>query len=371
MNRDINRRDPLEEIREIIKNEVKSANGNFSQEQLDQIDGRVKGYLETISDRIVDQNTNEKSFVMPAWEKGDNGSFTMRFPIHKKSINAYQSVPGGTQLGTQPYRTLVQSDPLAGAWHEEKLEMSVDEQLDLGPSKFFVTRFSGLSFTKVDTTADDSSYNGTLTAEENVIESFESRMRGTKAAFGDIGGLRNAVMDEFVAQLGVTRLTQWFSALSGADFTKKVKSGVANKLPTDATVIKKMSNLMLALESQYRELECAFVVADRLFELIVNASSSDGEWVATPGDREMQRYSLFGFPLIPLSSQFPTVDTTGSLIAFFICPYAALKLGLRKDLMVIESEHEKLGSVSYWANSRFKYATKDVNGVAKMETGGD
>jgi len=364
--------DAITKIRKIIKEEVQQAGASLNNDELgEMIDERVKGYLETIGDRIPPVTTNEKNPIhIPDWQKGESGTHTLALPIHKKSISAYQSVAGASEVGTQPYRTLVQNDVLAGAFDEERLDATPHEMLGLsGASKFFVTRFSGLSFSKVSDTSGDTDYEGSLTAEENVIENFESRMRGTVAAFEDLAGLRNAVVEEFMQQLGLTRLQQWFSKLSSTDFTKKVTSGVANKLPTGSNVIQKMSDLMLQLESQYREMPCVFVLADRVFSLVVNASSNDGEWVSRPGDRDHQRYALFGFPVIPLSSQFPTVNTTGSLVGMFLCPYMALKLGIRKDLFILESEHNKLGSISFWANSRFKYATKDVNAVAQFKTG--
>lgn len=345
-------------IKEVLSKRQTTDSTTFSQEQFDLIDERIKGYLETISDRIVDQNTNEKSIVSDTtWKEIKSGVHELK--MRTKDINTYESTPGARQDSNEPWSVLSQTDPLQGEW---ELNDSVDG------STLNVPKLSGISWSQVANTGADSDYGSVLTSDAVAMQNFESRVRHTHAASDDVTRLRQGVLREILMKYGVLHLTSWYAEISKT--TKEFKTGVNNGLMTQANTLKQLAGLMTSLNTEYREGRCFFVLADRVYSQMILSGIDKGEFVTRPADREGSRYLLYGYPVVPLSSQFPSGNTNGNIVGFFLNPFHSLELGLRKELVVQESEFTQQGSMSYWANSRFAYAQTDLdNACVKLITG--
>lgn len=346
-------------IKEVLSKRQTTDSTTFSQEQLDLLDQRIKHYLDTLSDRLVEQNTNEKTISGGGFEKVGKQKFSLEL-LRKKSITATSNVAGGNEVGLMPWYMIG-----AGGSLFEYIRV---EEIDAA-GVFKNTQISNVEFTKRSATTDSLGNTGTLTSNDVVINEFDSKIESTLSAVEDVESLERSIQEYFLDRFATTLGKEIVDSVI-ANATNSVKSGVnataSNAgVPAKATVISKVASMITKIKSEYLMGTVVCLNPD-VFAVLLDALTT-GNAGGFQYDPEKQVLHFGGgFPVIP-SSHIATASKTTDVIGFAANLMYSSVLGLRRNLDVrVALSTEDPSQVNYLARGRFAVASRDVQASSKM-----
>lgn len=174
-----------------------------------------------------------------------------------------------------------------------------------------------------------------------------------------------------------TIAAEFFSAIktsvvsTTAGTATSVKTGSANTQAEASNVIARLGSLRAAVAPQYREdTGVGYLMHSQIEALLHQATSgATGEWAMRPvSDSGM---ALYGHPLRVTDAIDDGKGTSsdGEVSAIFGNIRAGTCYGVSKSMEITESLHANLGSVTFYARTRFAVAMRDASALAGLETG--
>jgi len=354
-------KDAIGHIRKIIKEEVAQANTGLDHAQLEElIDDRVKGYLETIGDRVPHENANERTVGNVPIEKVNDRQFQVEL-LRTKAITQMDSVPGHGEVGLTPWFKLGKGNPLA-----ELVDISEDLE---GAGAFKVVQVSGADFEQRDDTSDTLTEQGTLTSETVPLNEFNLKIVGTKSAVEDVVGLPQSVfnytMDRWNSLVG-QKIVDNMLANTGSTINSGVSATASvNGSPTKQNVISKLTELCSSISTEYLR-GATLVLNPDIYATLLDAlaTTSTGGFRYDPMSDML--YFPGGYAIIP-SSHIATAKKQTDALALFGNLQNSTLLGLRRTLVMDQvNSSEDPAKINWLCRTRFAVAKKDVTSISKM-----
>ena len=361
---DINNRNPLEEIRSIIVEEVaKLASGDANEGLQKIISDCVAHDLGIRKDRVDTfggGSKNDKTIGNVPIEKEGDDKFKVQL-LRAKAITQMDGVPGHGTVGLTPWHTLGKGNPFA-----DLVEISEDLE---GAGAFKVVQVSGADFEQRDDTSDSLTGQGKLTANEVPLNEFNLKIEGTKSAVEDVVGLPrsvfNYVIDRWNSLVG-EKIVNHFVADAGTTVNSGVTATASKTgVPTKANVISKLSELCSSISTEYLK-GSTLVLNGDLYATLLDALST----TATGGFRYDPTTDMLYFPggyaIIPTSHIGTATKATDTLAVFGNFEFSTV-LGLRRTLVMdMVNSTEDPAKINWLCRTRFAVAKKDTTAVAKM-----
>ena len=353
---------PLEEVRDIIKQEVAQAQlgveDNATLNEL--IDDRVKSYLDTLSDRLVDQNTNEKSFRSVPVRKLE-GKSGFEIELITKSIDQTASVPGSGEAGITPWFKLGRGNPF--------MDLITIEEIPDGLGAFKTVKVSEGKWEKRAQVSDTLTAGGKVEARNVTIDEFNCKISGTKSAIEDVWMLPNAVRDYILdlwnARVGESVVSSLVSTASDGVKTGITATNSKNGIPAKADIISKLAGLISSLNSEYHK-GAVLIVSRSIYEVLLDAlaTTSVGGFRYDPMSDEL--YFPGGHQVVQ-TSHLETATKATDVVALCGNLQYSTVLGLRRNLDIRFAESQDDPAVVHWlGRTRYAVAGQDPSALVKM-----
>lgn len=352
------------ELSEEFKASIKTASGSIQEvsEKLTEVDQRLS--LQR------DASTEEESYE---WVEQDDGRVGKDFHytrerrvvqrsrrIALKSIDQQYQVPGSPESSVMPYHALTAGAPL----------MPYVASNPVTGSKFHVPEVGGFEFTTENTAPNNTqrTAQGKLSSRDESVDTVTGELVVSEPAADDLPALREVASSLIMDVAGTKHGSDLHGVIKAtvgnteASQFKRVVTGRAAALPTEANVEGITRNMRDAIRPQYRAMSARWCFSPELFSLIASQAGDDNHWVRYSPDGTLY---LWGYPTAE-DGNFDDGTTAGDLSGAFGNFSRAIMLGDRETLELREYDATRPGQITMFSRMRYKYVRYDQNAVVGL-----
>ena len=297
---------------------------------------------------------------------GKNGGIcSMKLPRVKYHLDA-EAVAGGRQDAIDAWTALVQGNPLRDLVMVVQLMGGTATLPNISAIAFANEANLPSGWPRAGAATTGALANTDITLKNYVAETYVSN-----AAMQDVPGLREVIQFEMMQQWGNTQGAQLIAAAkasvrsSGTGTFAAVTSGVNDAVPTDATVLGKIIDMIAEVEAAYL-MGASFQIGRKLHSSLLKATSgSGGEYAFEPA---LGIRTIEGYP-VRLNDH---ADASGAntVFGYFGNWRRGMILGEHASLIIADEYYEtRPGAVTFFGQGRTVGVVRDGKAVSGLLEG--
>lgn len=324
--------------------------------------------VKTLNVQIKDLDVSPLGSGAPKQIKWDGGCEINTDDLLMKAYEANEGIAGSPTAAVSPWYRRYNLNPFLAMYGAPDM---------ITGDAFVIPQLTGIGFTNRASEGTAKTKKGGVSESTASIKNFDTdELVFSLASDDDIPRLRQTVIEGVRMALQATIASEFFSVIKASiadtdtGTAGSVTTGAANALPTAANIVSRMSAVRKLVKPEYREDGGGFIVHSGVEELLHQATSgNNGEWAMRPMSESGMALYGHGFRVTDALDDGVGGSSDGEVAAIFGNMRAGCCYGVAKSLEITESLHANLGSITFYARTRFAVAMRDAVALAGLVNG--